>query len=628
MKFPLSLVGRAMGAVVFAWPFGTLASAPSETVVVTGVREPLAISRLAGDVLVIPSERLREAAADSLADVLRREAGVQISRSGGPGQSTGLFIRGAASQQTVLLVDGVRVGSATLGQAAFEAFGLESFERVELLRGPGSSLYGADAVGGVVQLISPDGADETAGARGRRAEARLSLGQRSSREASAGARGRDAGIDWAVGAAHESSAGVSALRPGDAFGNFNPDADGFDRRSWHLRLGAAPAAGQRVSLLLLRTRLDSQYDASEFLLPGFVPDNRPDFRTRLTVEVQALTWRARWSAGVTSTLRVARGIDDARDGGSVKDRFRTERESVAAQLALGLGLPGQLVLAAETQRDVAQSSSFTADASRRNHALAAELTGSAGRISWQADARRDDSSDFGAVSTARAGGALALGGGWRIRALLGSTFRAPSFNDLLFPGYGVPTLAPERGRSVEAGLSWREGAGELGLTLFDNRVRDLIGFQPDPTRCPAGPAYAFGCAGNVARARLRGASVGGAWRSGAWEWRGQWDALSARDADSGQRLQRRAAHQGTLSLQWRGQSVSAQASLLRLGARADGGAMLASETTLNLRGSWRLAPGWALEARIDNAGNERLEPVRDYQGLPRQAWLGLRWGRS
>ena len=133
------------------------AAASAQTVVITGAREPLAIERLAADVTVIDAQTIGATRADSLADVLRREAGVQLSRSGGPGQSTGLLIRGTAAQTSVVLVDGVRVGSATLGSTAMEGLGLANVERIEVLRGPGSSLYGADAVGGVVNVITRSG---------------------------------------------------------------------------------------------------------------------------------------------------------------------------------------------------------------------------------------------------------------------------------------------------------------------------------------------------------------------------------------------------------------------------------------------------------------------------------------
>ena len=158
-------------------------------------------------------------------------------------------------------------------------------ERIEVLRGPGSSLYGADAVGGVVQIVTPRGGPDD------RFVARAALGGYGSGEWSAGLRGASGMLDLAAALSSERSDGVSALRPGDAFGNYNPDADGYRLDTAQLRLGLTPAAGHRIGLALLRTRLESQYDGSEFLPPDYVQDASADFRSQVDTEVTALDWR-------------------------------------------------------------------------------------------------------------------------------------------------------------------------------------------------------------------------------------------------------------------------------------------------------------------------------------------------
>ena len=602
-------------------------SALAQTVVITGSREPLAPERLAADVAVIDTDTIRNTLADSVADLLRREAGLQLSRSGGPGQSSGLFIRGTASQQSVVLVDGVRVGSATLGYATLETIGLSQLDRVEVLRGPGSSLYGADAVGGVVNLITRRGT--TSGAPS--FDGRVAVGGYGSNEASAGVRGAsgatgaNGAFDYAASMSSERSKGVSALRAGDLFGNHNPDRDGYRLDAAQLRLGVKPAAGHRVGLNVLQTRLNAQYDASEFLPPTFAQNAMPDFRNRNRTEVAALDWRGPLSSSLIGSARVSRSVDDLRSGGTVPDHFRTVRQFGSAQLAWQTGALGQLVAALEHQRDEATSTSYAAGVQRTNDALALELTGAAGPWSWQADARRDDSSDFGGVSTARLGGGFTLLPGLRLRALAGTTFRAPSFNDLVYPNYGVPTLQPERGQSVELGLVWRAAQGEAAVTVYRNRVRDLIGFESNASRCPPDPAYAFGCAANVSRAQLKGATVSGLQRVGAWTLKTQLDFLQARDTRTGDRLPRRASRQGTLGADWTAGDWTAGASLLHVGERPDAGKTLAAETTLDLSTSWRFSPAWSLQAKLLNATDREREPARDYQGLGRQAWLVLRY---
>jgi vitamin B12 transporter len=595
----------------------------ADTLVITGTREPLPIDRLAADVVRIDEETIRASSADSLADLLRREAGLQLSRNGGPGQNSGMFIRGASSGQTVLLVDGVRIGSAAFGQPIPEALGLADIERIEVLRGPASSLYGADAVGGVVQVFT------RRGSAGQRLSAAAAVGGYGSREASAALSGAAGGWDHALSVTQERSTGVSALRPGDAFGNYNPDTDGYRRTSVSAQLGYAPAAGHRIGLTLLQTRLNAQYDGSEFLPPDFAQDAGPDFRNRLATGVTALDWRGAYANGLTGTVRASRSVDELDTGGTVIENARTVRDQLTAQLAWRPSVQQQWVLAAEHLDESVRSTGYDAPVDRRAHALVLAWSGTAGGWSGQADLRRDDSSDYGGVTTARLGGSWQLAPALRLRALAGSTFRAPSFNDLYyrFPGgpvYGVPTLRPERGHSVELGALWRAGAGEASATLFRNRVGDLIAYEPDVSLCPD-PGYAFGCSRNVSRARLQGLTVAAAHQFGSLTLRGQFDVLDARDAGTGQRLNGRASRQATLTAEQTMGAWSWSASVMHLGTRPDSAGTLAAETTLDLQAAWRMAHGWQLQGKLLNATDRDRQPVRDYQGLGREAWLGVRY---
>ena len=518
-----------------------------DSVVIIGTREPEALARSTADIVVIDSERIRQSSADSLEDLLRREAGLQIVRNGGPGQNAGFFIRGSSTNGTIVLVDGVRVGSATLGQAEFEAFNLAQIERIEVLRGPASSLYGADGVGGVVQIFTRRG-DGAA-----RVVAGAALGGYRSRQGDLGVSGSTGAFDYAASVARESSQGVSALRPGDLLGSFNPDRDGYARNSGNVKLGFAPAAGHRVGVNLLETRLHSQFDSAEFNPPAFMPDPSPDFRNRLTTRVASADYRGVVTSAWTTTAVLSRSSDDLTSGGTTDSRFVTRRTQATWQNALRLGAEQQLVVAYEHLDERASADAFPTELKRRNDALV--LGGSArfARHSVQADLRHDDNSAYGANSTGRLGYAFEVSPGLKLRALAGTTFRAPTFNDLYFPGFGVATIRPERGRSVEAGAAWQSGASSAALTLYRNQVRDLIGFEPDVDAdgkslglCPAG--YAFGCARNIGRARLQGASLSAAHRWGGLELRcGDWEELpeaadcGCRSADGPMRRAQRVA---------------------------------------------------------------------------------------
>ena len=599
------------------------APASSQTVlgpiVVTGSREPQPLGRVTADVVVIDAERIRNSTADSVEDLLRREAGVQLSRTGGPGQSASVFIRGGSSANTVVLIDGVRIGSATLGQVEFESLGLSQIERVEVLRGPGSSLYGADAVGGVVQIFTRKGDGEP------RVTAHAAVGGYHSYDVQAGVSGAQSGFDYAASLGRESSRGVSALKPGDQFGNFNPDDDGFKRDTAQAKLGFTPATGHRIGLNVVGSRLNAKYDASEFAPPTFAQDNTPDFRNKLDTDVISLDYRGVISPAWTTTALLSHNNDDLKSGGSSFSRFRTQRDQITWQNALKLGGEQQLVLALERLDEKAHSDSFVEDVKRDNTAVVLGYTGSFGAHVIQADLRQDRNSVYGGNTTGRLGWSMEVANNLRVRALAGTTFRAPSFNELFYPGFGVPDIKPERGRSMELGINWRAGDSEAAATVYRNRLRDLIFYDSDRTQCPADPAYDFGCARNIGRAQLQGATFSGSQRWGAWRVGGTVDFLDAKDTDTGKRLTRRAAHQESLSADYEIGAWNFGGALLAVGARPDGTVTLRSYATLDLRARWRFTPQWQLEAKLLNATNREIEPARDYQSLGRQAWIGVRY---
>ncbi|HZT56482.1 MAG TPA: TonB-dependent receptor, partial [Burkholderiaceae bacterium] len=301
------------------------------------------------------------------------------------------------------------------------------------------------------------------------------------------------------------------------------------------------------------------------------------------------------------------------------------RDQFTWQNALKLDASNQLMLAYEHLNEQAESSAYLADQKRSNNAFVLGYTGGFGAHVLTADLRRDQNSVYGGETTGRLGWSMEVAKGLRVRALAGTTFRAPSFNELFYPGYGVPTVTPERGRSVELGVVWRAGDSEASATVYRNRVRDLIAFESNVAFCPADPSYSFGCARNIGRAQLQGATLAGAHRFGALRVRATVDFLDAKDVDTGARLTRRAAHQESLAADYEAGAWRFGGALLAVGARPEGAATLGRYTTLDLNARWRFAPQWQLEAKLLNATDRQYEPARGYQALGRQAWIGVRF---
>ena len=593
-------------------PLSALAQDRLDPVIVTATREPQPLSRSAADVVRIDAEAIRNSTADSVEDLLRREAGMQITRNGGPGQSSGYFIRGAGTSGTVVLVDGVRIGAATAGQAEFESLSLAQIDHIEVLRGPASSLYGADAVGGVIQIFTRrgDGSPRLTGS--------AAIGGYRSRQGDVGISGAQDGIDYAATIGRESSRGVSAIRPNDLFGDFNADDDGFARNFANLRLGYTPAPGHRIGINVVASRLNAQYDSAEFNPPDFSADASPDFRNHLKTSVVAIDYRGVISSLWTTTLLASKNVDDSTSGGTTTSRFKTDREQATWQNALHFGADQQLVLAYEHLREEVGGDVFTDKPTRSNNAVLAGYAGAFGPSQLEGSLRYDDNSVYGSNTTGNLGASYEVMPGVKLRARAGTTFRAPTFNDLFFPGFSNPALKPERGRSFEVGATWQSGPTSAAATVYRNKVSDLI----------VSDSSCF-CGTNVGRARLQGATLNAAQRWGGLDVRATVDFLDARNADTGARLNRRAAHQETLTADYDVGAWSVGGSLLDVGARPDGAEgttfVLGGYGVVDLRAAWRFLPQWRVEAKLLNALDHRIEPVRDYQGLGRQAWLGIRY---
>lgn len=635
-RFPLRALSRAAlalaGATAFA-PAYAQASSPASSsssspipagegalgpVIVTGTREAQPLRSAVADVVLIDARTLRDSGVRSVEDALQRFGGLQMLHNGGPGQPSGYLLRGVGTSSTVVLVDGVRVGAASLGQTAFEAMSVDEIERIEVLRGPASGLYGADAVGGVIQIFTKRGQGPF------NLIAHAAVGDYRSRDGHLGVSGASGGFDYAASLGRETSRGASAVRPDDQFGNYNPDKDGFRRTVASARGGFTPAAGHRIGVSASQSKLNSQYDSSNFM-PDFSSDATPDFRNHLTTRLLAADYRGELSALWTTSLQLARGTDDSDTGSTgFMNRYRTERDQATWQNTLRVARDQQLVLAYEHLKERVESSAYIGTPKRRNHAVFAGYSGQFGPAAVEASLRSDDNSAYGTHTTGGLGASLALSTSLKLRAQAGTAFRAPTFNDLYFPNYGVDTLEPEKGRSLEVGLAWQGVASHAGITVYRNKVRNLIGYNPDPdgTECPAG--Y-FGCADNVARATLKGVTIEGAHRVGDLRLRAAVDVLDAKDDDSGTRLARRAAHQETLSADYDTGVWSVGASLMFVGARPDGDVRLGGYGTVDLRAAWRFLPQWRLEARVLNVGDRDVQPVRDYQALGRQAWVGVRY---
>ncbi|HEX7983958.1 MAG TPA: TonB-dependent receptor plug domain-containing protein, partial [Duganella sp.] len=254
---PAALTSLALAmAAAFSHTSALADVTAADTVVVTATRTPQPLADVISDTVTIKAEQIAEAGAGSVVDLLKRQRGIEVTRNGGAGSSSNVYIRGANSNQSVVLVDGVRIGSSTTGAANWSAIPLTAIDHIEIVYGPLSSLYGADAIGGVIQIFTKQGKGAPA------VTAFAGYGSDKTREADvtvSGATGGEHSFGYAVSAGKEKSDGFSTARPG--LSSYNPDDDGYDKENVSGRFSLQLAKGYEAGALFMHSKLDSQYDS-------------------------------------------------------------------------------------------------------------------------------------------------------------------------------------------------------------------------------------------------------------------------------------------------------------------------------------------------------------------------------
>ena len=595
-----------------ALPLAMLAAFPShaqtETVaslsetVVTATRTETRTDALISDVVVIESEEIRRSTGRTLSEVLARSAGLQISANGGLGKQSGIFVRGTEARHVLLLVDGVRYGSSTAGSASFDNLPLGVIDRIEVLKGPASALYGSDAVGGVVQVFTRQGT------QGFQPNASATVGSYGHRAVSAGFSGGNDVVSYALNVGTVRETGLSATNPSVSFGNHNPDKDGFDQDSvsasarWNL----APGWSSHVHF----TQADgtSRFDQG----PGSF-----DVRSEATTRIAGWGLERRWTERARTQLKLSRSEDDSTSFSDFETAvFDTTQTQVTLQHDWTTAF-GTVVLGVESLKEAVSGTQAYAVTSRTTDAVFAGVNGQAGAHVWQANVRRDRNSQFGGATTGFASYGYQITPNWRPHVAYGTSFKAPSFNTLYFVSpffVGNPSTQPERGRNSEVGLTYSRGLHEVKLTRFDNRIRGFITSTPVVV--------------NVPRARIEGWSLGYGGSAGTWNWNANLELLDARNEANQRKLSRRADHTLTLALDHTAGAWTWGASVLALSDRFDNAAntvRLPGFATLDLHAAYQLDKAWSVNLRMNNLADKAYETAQGFNQPGRAAYLTLDW---
>ena len=575
----------------------------AQRIVVTAARTEQALPEALPSTRVISRAEIEATQATDLPSLLRALTSIDVAQTGPLGSQASLFLRGADSRQTLVLIDGVPLSRADFGTASWQHLSPDQIERIEIVRGNLSALYGAQAVGGVVQIItrraSAPQASLAAGSHGTQ-RAAVAGGARFGAEA-APAR-LWASLSW------QRSDGFSA-RDARVDPGANPDRDAARQSAGSARLEQMWAAGHRTDVHLLATRTRSEYD-------GFAPGLADVLATRLE------------AAGVQSRHALRAGLELGVDLGQTSERFddptgfaasgRNRLRQGGAQLSWRPNDGHEWQFGVEAKREQFADSNTPARTRRTDSARLAWLAKPADRWQTQFALRSDRSNDFGRATTGLAAVAYAWAPDWKLSAQWASGFSAPSFLDQLFANPAT-TLRPERSRQAEVALQWTpDRATQLRAALFAQRQHDRIAFDPVTFETL-----------NIARTRNHGlelmaqAVVGGATLGG------ELTLQDPRDQSADKPLKRRARQSLALRCDTIAAGWQLGAALRHTGKRLDtdpvsfADADNPSRSTLDLTLARQVTPQWRVAARLDNATDSGRPEVLGYTAAPRALLVTL-----
>lgn len=597
-----------------------------DDIVVTASRSPQALRDVVGDVTVVDQQTLQRSGKDSLAEILSRQPGVQFSSYGGPQTITSIFMRGTNSTDTLVLIDGMRVNGSTSGSVQFPAIDPSMIERIEILRGAASSLYGSDAIGGVINIITKKGEQD----RPLSAWANIGYGTYETAKSSMGLSGAKNGWDYSFSTSAGSSKGFDSQRSITGNNAPNPsyyaDKDGYRQHAVSGTLGYRWAPGHHIGLTAYNGYIDGDYDTADFDV----------FPTKVLRNVHAIARQQAY--GFTSTDQISTGWESVSRFGFSRDSyddradekqstFNSLKRDFSWQNNFALHPDHRLSILMEHLEERVQSTTAFDRTARNTNSAALIYTGRINALHTQASIRQDSITSYNSQTTGSLGLDVDLNDAWQV-GMAGSTgFRAPSLNDLYFSaawGHGNPNLKPEKSRNIEAHIRYDQGDTRASAVVYQNKISNLIAWNF--TAFPMFPE-------SIDRATIRGLTLTGEHDFGNTTVRASADFLDPRNDNpvegaTGSQLALRARQVFHLSAEHHIQALKLGAEYQYTGQRYAGSTndvVLGGFSLFNLTAAYEINKNLGVQVRWNNVLDKDYVLVDGYNTPGSNVFVNLSW---
>lgn len=595
-----SLIGLSISSPVFAAETINL-----NDVVVTATRTPQQREALIADATVIDAQEIERGGQTTLVELLQQQPGIEITNNGGAGKASGIFMRGTNSGHVVVLIDGVRVQSATTGTTTLENIPLNHIDRIEIIRGPASSLYGQDAIGGVIQLFTKKGESAP------KFYANLGYGTYDTTLAEAGLRGKLQDTSYTFNISANTTNGFSSLDTNNP--NLN-DNDGYRNLATSGSLAHIIAENHELGVNFMHSKGLSRYDNRFNIAPFGAFDPTFSDHVKLEQHTYSVFSKNQITDNWKSILRAGQGYDEMVNYAALgpfvtesRSLFRTKQNQFSWQNDIQLPLGTLTLMYDRLEEKVKSTTDFNAK-KRTNEGYVASYIANIDSHTIHANLREDHNSSFGNNTTGGLGYGYAFNHNWRVTASYGSAFKAPTFNDLYFPDFfGFPTsnpdLKPEKSDNIETSLRYQDSNTAASVTLYENKIRNLINLDAI-TYVPF----------NINKAKIQGATLTARHQWNNWEINGNADIQSPRDEETDNLLVRRANRHGKLGVSYSWQDWRFGAEAISSSTRYNDSAndfRMGGYTIFNLTAQYKINPDWSIQARANNVFDKNYRLALD-----------------
>ena len=590
-----------------------------DPIIVTATRTPTKANDVLADNVYISSEEIAQAGQTSLVELLQRQRGVEISTIGGAGSPASVFLRGANSNQTLVLIDGVRTQSALSGSSTLQAIPLGIIDYIEIVFGPQSSLYGSDAIGGVIQIFikKGGGAAQVAASTGYG-----SYGTSITNASLYGSLGEKNNTSYSLSASQEISTGFSSIASNNTSTGLSKQRTGYTKSGASGKLSQEWEKGQEVGIQFLASRLENQYPRIAYYGGGIGDqiNNLGVFSAFSNNQINQY-WK--------SSLQVSQSYDLGQyiySTGQPVTKTKLSTYTWQNDLKIGEDVL-QLVAERKTANAIADDGSINRDQNTNTVAGAYKLQ----RGSHLANLalRNDSITGYGPQTTGSASYGYFFTQQVRGNINYGTGFKAPSFYDLYYPEYGNTSLLAEKSKNTEVGLHYESRALDLHATVFNSMISNLIQYTQTIPPCTQAQLDGSqqGCAGNAGVVKISGVSLGGVGRVSDLMLKASFDQQNPIAQSTGYLLAKRARQFGNVAAEYLIKSTKFGVEGTFQGGRYNSGNSnyMGGYGIYNLYASHELEKNLSLFGRWNNVFNKDYQLSYGYNTLGSNVFLGIRY---